>query len=166
MIGREEREAAVLRLQEAYAAGHVPHEEMDGLLHRVLSATTRGELTAALAALPDEGAATITAVGGRIVRRGAWRVPRTLTVASALGRVRLDLSRATIDHPVVDIELRLGTGRARITLPREAIVDLEGLAGWKEARYRPPRRAGGAGPRIRISGAVGLGRVTIRHAWL
>ncbi|MFI6505487.1 DUF1707 domain-containing protein [Nonomuraea typhae] len=165
MIGREEREAAVRRLQEAYAGGHVAHEEMDGLLHRVLTATTPGELAAALAALPPEGAATITAVGGRILRRGAWRVPRTLTVASALGAVRLDLSRAIIEHPVVDIELRLGTGRARITVPREAIVDLEGLAGWKEARYRPPRRTARAGPRIRISGSAALGRVRIRHAW-
>ncbi|MEU8781339.1 hypothetical protein [Streptomyces sp. NPDC048637] len=35
--------------------------------------------------------------------------------------MHLDLSRAVIEHPVVDIELHLGTGKARITVPSDAI---------------------------------------------
>ncbi|MFV2172914.1 hypothetical protein ACFHW2_22910 [Actinomadura sp. LOL_016] len=51
-------------------------------------------------------------------------------------------------------------------MPRDAVVDLEGLrAGWKDALYRPRRRSRPGGPEIRLSGAVGLGRVKIRHAW-
>ncbi|HXA61306.1 MAG TPA: hypothetical protein VNW94_19265 [Streptosporangiaceae bacterium] len=50
--------------------------------------------------------------------------------------MRLDLSRAVIEHPVVDIEVQLGTGRAKITVPRDAIVDVEDLrTGWKDPRY-------------------------------
>ncbi|NEE13484.1 cell wall-active antibiotics response protein, partial [Streptomyces sp. SID7499] len=104
--------------------------------------------------------ATIAAAGGRITRRGAWRVPRVLKVESAFGRVRLDLSRAVIEYPVVDIELSLGTGNASITVPRDAIVEVEGLTtGWKDLRYRPRQPTRPGAPRIRFSGAVGYGRL-------
>jgi hypothetical protein len=167
-ISEDDRETAVRRLQEAYTDGHITHEEMDGLLDQVLTARTHGELATALAPLPGEKAATtstIAAMGGRIRRRGAWRVPRVLKVESAFGKVRLNLSRAVIEHPVVDIELQLGTGRAKITVPRDAEVDLEGLhTVWKDSVYTPPRRSRPGGPRIRISGTMGFGRLKIRHA--
>ncbi|MGV9263867.1 DUF1707 SHOCT-like domain-containing protein [Kitasatospora sp. NPDC003701] len=167
-ISEGERDAGVRRLQEAYAEGHLSHEEMDGLLQQALTAATHGQLARALASLPAEDAGTTSAIGavsGRILRRGVWRVPRVLKVESALGRVQLDLSRAVFEHPVVDIELHLGTGRAKITVPRDAVVDIEGLrAGWKDTLYRPRRGAGSGGPTIRISGAMGMGRLKVRHA--
>ncbi|QEU96684.1 DUF1707 SHOCT-like domain-containing protein [Streptomyces kanamyceticus] len=168
-IGDEDRDAAVRRLQEAYADGYLSHEEMDGHLGQVLAATRRSELDAALSSLPAEKPgtiATIGAAGGRIKRSGAWQVPRTLKVASAYGRVRLDLSRAVIEHPVIDIELAVGTGRAKITVPHDAVVVLDELnTGWKDYRYQPPRRSSGPrGPEIRISGTMGFGRLTVRHA--
>ncbi|WP_053657798.1 DUF1707 SHOCT-like domain-containing protein [Streptomyces sp. MMG1121] len=162
------RDTAVRRLQEAYAEGHISHEEMDEALDRVLTARTHDELVPVLASLPKENAgttSTIAAAAGRIRRRGTWRVPRTLKVESAFGRVYLDLSRAVFEHPAVDIELRLGTGKARITVPRDAIVDVGDLhTGWKDSRYRTPRRSRPGGPRIRISGTMGFGRLKIRHA--
>ncbi|MFE9680355.1 DUF1707 domain-containing protein [Streptomyces sp. NPDC002701] len=167
-VGEAERDTAVQRLQDAYAEGHVSHEEMDALLHRALTARTHDELASATASLPakaPDSTSTIGALGGRIKRSGAWRVPRFLTVESAMGRVRLDLSRAVIEHPVVDIELRLGTGPARITVPRDAVVDLEGLrTTWKDTRYRIPRHHRPGGPTIRISGVMGMGRLRVRHA--
>lgn len=167
-IGEEARDTAVRRLQEAYAEGLITHEELDERLHRVLTAEAQGDLMAALASLPEEPpdtTSTIAAAGGRIKRRGAWRVPRILKVESAYGRVRLDLSRAVIEHPVVDIELHVGTGGARITVPRDAVVDVDGLrTGWKDLRYEPPRRPRPGGPTIRISGVMGFGRLKIRHA--
>jgi hypothetical protein len=168
LIGDDDRDAAVQRLQDAYAEGHISHEEMDERLHQVLTARTRGELAPALASLPEEKAgatSTIAAATGRIRRRGAWRVPRTLKVESAFGKVHLDLSRAVIEHPVVDIELRLATGRAKITVPRDATVDVEGLrTAWKDTFYKARRRSRPGGPTIRISGAMGFGRLKIRHA--
>ncbi|MEU6963220.1 DUF1707 SHOCT-like domain-containing protein [Streptomyces chrestomyceticus] len=166
-LDEDDRERALQRLRDAYADGLVAHEEMDERLDQVLTARTHGELASLLASLPPERpgtTSTIAAAGGRIRRRGAWRVPRVLKVGSAFGKVRLDLSRAVIEHPVVDIELQLGTGGAKITVPREAVVDVEGLhTGWKDLRYQAPKRSGD-GPRIRISGAVGFGRLKIRHA--
>lgn len=167
-ISEDDRDRAVKRLQEAYAEGHIPHEEMDAHIHQVLTVTTHGDLVAATASLPPEKpetSATIGAAGGRIRRRGAWRVPRFLKVESAFGAVRLDLSRAVIEHPVVDIELQLGTGSAKITVPREAVVDIEELNSvWKDPRYEPRRHAGPGALRIRISGTMGYGRLKIRHA--
>ncbi|MFE7838923.1 DUF1707 domain-containing protein [Streptomyces sp. NPDC057474] len=168
LIRDNDRDTAVGRLQEAYAEGHISHEELDERLHQVLTAKTRGGLQSALASLPEEDAgttSTIAVAGGRIKRRGAWRVPRILKVESAYGTVRLDLSRAVIEHPVVDIELQLGTGGAKITVPRDAIVEFEDLqTGWKDTRYKTRRRPRSGGPRIRISGTMGFGRLKIRHA--
>lgn len=161
LISEDDRDMAVQRLQEAYAEGHLSHEAMDERLHRALTAKTHSELVPALASLPEKNAgttSTIAAAGGRIKRRGAWRVPRTLKVESAFGRVHLDLSRAVIEHPVVDIELHLGTGRAKITLPRDAIVDFEDLrTGWKDTLYKPPRRPRPAGRRSGSPGPWGSG---------
>jgi hypothetical protein len=168
LVGDDDRDTAVRRLKDAYAGGHISREEMDERLDQALTARTRDDLATALASLPEEDAgttSTIAAATGRIRRRGAWRVPRHLKVESALGRVHLDLSRAVIEHPEIDIELNLGTGRAKITVPRDAIVDVDGLrTGWKDALYKPRRRSRTGGPRIRISGAMGMGRLKIRHA--
>jgi Domain of unknown function (DUF1707) len=166
-IGEEDRETAVRRLQEAYVEGHISHEEMDERLHQVLTAKTRSEIVSALGSLPEEEAgttSTINAAAGRIQRRGAWRVPRILKVESAFGRVHLDLSRAIIEHPVIDIELRLGSGRAKITVPRDAVVEVEDLhTEWKDLRYKARQQSGPGGPRIRISGRMEFGRLKIRH---
>lgn len=151
LISEDGRDTAVQRLQEAYAEGHISHEEMDERLHQVLTAKTHSELVPALASLPEKNAgttSTIAAAGGRIKRRGAWRVPRILKVESAYGRVHLNLSRAVIEHPAVDIELQLGTGRAKITVPRDAVVDFEELrTGWKDTLYKPQRRSSSGGGR-------------------
>ncbi|MFF0724829.1 DUF1707 domain-containing protein [Streptomyces sp. NPDC004134] len=168
LVGDGERDDGARRLRDAYAEGRLTHEDMDARLDRVLTAATRGELAEALASLPAADPGTSAAIGaatGRVKRSGVWRVPRTLKVDSALGRVRLDLSRAVIEHPVVDIVLNVGTGRASITVPHDAVVDLDGVqTGMKDSVYKAPRRPASGGPTIRITGVMGFGRLTVRHA--
>jgi hypothetical protein len=164
----QDRDTAVQRLQEAYAEGRISHEEMGERLDQMLTATTSTELESALAPLQKEHpgtTSTITASSGRIQRRGAWRVPRILKIGSAYAKVRLDLTQAIIEHSVVDIELQLGTGGATITVPRDAVVDVESVrTEWKDLHYKTPRRPRPGGPKIRISGSMGFGRLKIRHA--
>ncbi|WP_141579448.1 DUF1707 domain-containing protein [Actinomadura sp. WMMA1423] len=168
LVGDDDRDTAVRRLREAYAKGHLTHEEMGDRLDLVLAARTQGDLAAPLASLPEEDADTSSTIGaltGRIKRGGPWRVPRTLKVESAFGKVHLDLSEAIIEHPVVDIELQVGTGRAKITVPRDAIVEIDDLhTGLKDARYTPRRPTRPGGPKIRITGSMGLGRLKIHHS--
>ena len=109
MVGDADRNLAVQGVQDASPAG----------TSRTRT-TSRSEIESALAALPAEEQGTSSTIGaatGRIQRRGRWVVPRNLKVESAFGRVHLDLSQAIIEHPVLDIDLNLGTGRATITLP-------------------------------------------------
>lgn len=166
-IGEADRDAAVLRLQEAFAEGHLSREELDDLLHVVLTVTTRGELVPVLSSLPGKEAgptSKISGKSGRIQRRGAWRVPRVLTIESEFGSVDLDLSQAIIEHPVIDIELQLRFGKAKITLPHDAIVDLEDLRTvWKQPSHKPPQPARADGLQIRISGTMEFGRLKIRY---
>ncbi|MFD8546318.1 DUF1707 domain-containing protein [Streptomyces sp. NPDC059649] len=170
-VSEEDRDMAVLRLQEAYTEGHLSYEDMDQRLGQLLKAKTQGQLASAVGELPEVARSQdphppVMALQGSIRRRGRWRVPRRLTVASALGRVRLDLSRAVFEHPAVDIELAMGTGRARIIVPRDAVVDLKDLqAQWKYPNYKARTPAGPGGVRIRIHGVMGMGRLTIRHTW-
>ncbi|GAB3945562.1 DUF1707 domain-containing protein [Kribbella albertanoniae] len=167
-IGDEDRNTAVQRLQSAYTGGFITHEELDERLQQVLTAKQQNELEVALSALPAERpatTATIGAAGGRIRRRGVWKVPRNLKVESAYGQVYLDLSQAIIEDPVVDLELQLGTGQARIRVPRNAIVEIVGFqTGWKDVSYKPRQPNGPTGPTIRITGAMGFGRLKVRHA--
>jgi hypothetical protein len=117
-------------LQQAFIDGLLSREELDDRLQVVLTAKAHGELGPALATLPEMSAGRVlrlAAKSGPIRRRGVWRVPRVLKVESEYGRVNLDLSRAIIEDPVVDIELLLRFGRAKITLPDDAVVDLDDL---------------------------------------
>ncbi|WP_338146209.1 DUF1707 domain-containing protein [Streptomyces boncukensis] len=169
-ISESVRDSAVARLQEAFAAGSIPADEMDHRLQTALTATTDEELAAALDAVPGAEAATpaatveIRAVGGRIRRQGAWRVPRVLRIESRMAKVVLDLSRTAVEHPVVDIELQLEFGGARLILPPGATVDYDGLtAHWKQPVHRAPRWTEPGGPHIRVTGTMGYGRLRIRH---
>ena len=103
-------------------------------------------------------------------RRGTDPAARRLAGAQdAQGPVRLRPGAAGsvpggLRASVVDIELHLGTGGARITVPRDAVVDVEGLrTGWKDSDYKTRRRPAPAGRTIRISGTMGFGRLRIRH---
>ncbi|OEV05616.1 DUF1707 SHOCT-like domain-containing protein [Streptomyces oceani] len=162
-----DRNTAVERLQDAFAEGHLVQEEMDTRLHLALTATTHGELSSALASLPskeDGRTVEVNPIGGQVKRRGRWHAPRTFKVASRMAKVKLDYSRAYIDHPVLDVELNLEYGWARVILPADATVDYEGLqARWKQPVHRPSRHGGSNGPRIRITGNMGYGRLTIKH---
>jgi hypothetical protein len=168
LIGDDDRDRGTQVLKDAYAKGHLTHRQLDQCLDQVLNARTREQLDVALAGLPEQNPddrSTIATVSGTILRRARWRVPAELTVATPLARVYLDLSRAILEHPVLDLELQVGVGRVRIIVPRDATVDLKDMAtGLKGLSYKPGRSAGSGGPLIRIHGIVGMRKLTIRHA--
>lgn len=168
LLWNNERDTAVQRIKDAYVDGQISYEDLDDRLHSVLTARSRDEVLAALDFLPtqDEGRLVrVVATSGRIRRRGVWRVPRVLQIDSEFGKVDLDLSRAVFETPVVDVELLLRFGRARITLPFDAVVDLDELRTvWKQPVFsKPPPLTPSEGPLIRISGTMEYGRLRIRY---
>jgi hypothetical protein len=164
-----EREAALERIQRAYADELISYDELEQRVDGVLSAATGDEFVALVAGLPavvvGDRALAIAAVSGRIRRLGEWRVPRRIRIESEYGKVQLDLSRAQFDSAEVEIVLQLTYGWARIIVPRSADVDLDGVvADWKQPSYRGPRQGSGSGPLVRILGHMGYGRLKVRHA--
>jgi hypothetical protein len=56
-------------------------------------------------------------------------------------------------------------GGVKLKLPPNARVEYDGVTtAWKDTRYRPAKTSTGAGPRIRITGVMGFGRLKITHA--
>ncbi|MBM7785118.1 DUF1707 domain-containing protein [Tenggerimyces flavus] len=167
-ITQHERDQTVRRLQEAYASGELSHDELDDRLQQALTATTSSELAPILASLPEiapDRTVRISAKAGRIQRRGTWQVPKTFEIESEFGKVDLDLSRAIIEHPAIQLELKLRFGKARITVPRNAVVELDDLrCEWKQPVDRPPVDRPTNGVRIRISGEMEFGRLVVRYA--
>lgn len=162
-----EREAAVTRIRGAFAQGDISHEALDVRLHTALTARTPVEVLAAVDSLPtpaEDRELNIVATSGKIHRGGHWRVPRVLRIESEFGKVRLDFSRATFEAPVLDVELRLQFGWAKVTAPADAVVDFDGpQVAWKQPRYARPRHSSTVGPLIRISGSMVYGRLSVRH---
>jgi Domain of unknown function (DUF1707) len=162
-----EREAAFERIKTAYANEVISHDELEQRLDGVLIAATGNEVVAVIADLPavvEDGALDIVAINGRIKRGGTWRVPRRIRISSEYGTVTLDLSQAQFESDKVEIDLQLTYGRARIVVPRSAVVDLDDLVtDWKQPSYRRPRHGSGSRPLIRIIGHMEYGRLKVRH---
>ena len=75
----------------------------------------------------------------------------------------LDFYETAIVHPVVDIELRLGTGSAKLLLPDGATADVDALVasmGSVKSAVRPQRTS--TAPHFVVRGRVMLGSVEVR----
>ncbi|MGH3437703.1 MAG: DUF1707 SHOCT-like domain-containing protein [Sciscionella sp.] len=175
-VSDAEREHVVAVLQRAIGRGMLDLDEFTQRTDTALAARTRGELNAVLVDLPGlthdtvpSGVAStppaeLTAGVSTIVRNGHWTVPRQLTVRNNMGGVRLDFSRARFESEQVLLELDVGMGSVRLTLPREATVNTEGLTlsmghlrGHASSAEEPGSR------HFVITGSVRMGSVHIRR---
>ena len=92
-------------------------------------------------------------------------IDRLLSPPPAQPLAKINLSQAQFEHGDVDIELNVMHGGVKITLPRDAVVDFDAVhTEWKDTRYKPARNSTGNGPRVRITGVMGFGRLKIQHA--
>ncbi|MBB4933820.1 hypothetical protein F4561_004640 [Lipingzhangella halophila] len=171
-VSDSEREAAVRRLNRAFAEGRLIMEEFDERLSSACTATFDDELDTLLSDLPLPGdmppapgeAIELRTGSGTVKRSGDWAVPRWLRITSDSGTVRLDLTSATISHPVVDIELTVDSGTTVITLPRGATANVDALT-TREGSIRSRVASGPSpeGPHLRVSGHITLGAVKLRY---
>ncbi|YCK35099.1 DUF1707 SHOCT-like domain-containing protein [Actinomadura sp. ATCC 39365] len=129
-VSDEDRERAAERLQHAFVEGRLTRPELEDRLGLALTARTYGDLLDLItdlpaAAAPADDVVELESKSGHVRRSGDWAVPRRLRISSQYGGVDLDLSQAVIPHPVVDLELDLRYGSARITVPEGAAVNVD-----------------------------------------
>ncbi|MFC5996226.1 DUF1707 domain-containing protein [Pseudonocardia hispaniensis] len=175
-ISDADRERAAQRLHQALAEGRITVAELEERLTAVYAARYADDLTPPLADLPDvtapvlstpAGPPTILRAGvGGLRRTGVWRVPARLRVHSGMGSVLLDFTDAELPHPVVEVELQLGAGSARLLVPAGATADIDGLvSGMGSVRSKVPATPVPGHPHFRVYGRSGLGSVTVRRRY-
>ena len=99
-----------------------------------------------------------------IKRTGEWSVPARMRVKGLMGSVVLDFCDTAIAHPVVEIELLLGTGSAELLVPDDATANVDALVatmGSVRSTVASQPRAGA--PHFVVRGRARLGSVTVRR---
>lgn len=179
-ISHADRERAADRLQKALSDGRITVGELEERLSVVYAARFGADLVPPLADLPGDpldldadvlttpvGPPTVLRGGmGSLRRVGNWEVPARLRVQSSMGSVVLDFCDATLAHPVVEVELALGAGSARLLVPDDATADVNGMVtAMGTVRSKVTGRAAHGHPHFRIYGRAGMGSVTVRRRY-
>lgn len=168
-VSDADRERAVDRLNDSLLDGRLTLPEFEERFDAVSNAVYKGDLRAPLAGLPDPMSSdaeihVLRAGAAGLKRDGAWTVPARLEVRAAMGSVVLDFTEAKIEHRVLQIEIRLGTGSAELIVPAGATADVDGLVAStgsinNNVASQPVRGA----PHFVVRGRAWLGSVTVRH---
>lgn len=178
-----DREQVAEALREAAAEGRIDFEELDVRVSAAYGAKRYAELDALTRDLPS-GAATGAATGagtasgaragwgsrwavavfGGFARKGAWAVPRSMSVLCLWGGGVIDLSEARFTGAETRIRAYALWGGVRILVPADAEVYVNGL-GLMGLFGRKASGPGAAGaPRIRVRGLAMWGAVTTKRA--
>ena len=134
-----ERDAAVARLQAAFAEGRVDDAEFDRRMRTALTAQTRADLAQLTDDLPEETPRPLAVPAGRrpgrlavtfkssLSRAGRWRVPERYTTLVYKGSGVLDLRAAELTAQVTTISAVAYKSRIDILVPPGVRVETGGL---------------------------------------
>jgi hypothetical protein len=176
------RERVVSTLSHHFAADRIPMEEFERRVELAYAARSMPELaaivadlpaiviesnetSAARAAAPASAATKLVAVFSNQERRGAMLVPRRLKVVSVFANVELDLSDATFESGLTEIEVNSVFGNVEITVPDGVRVELTGHAvlgsfsAGGVGGFGVPSTSGASDIVVRISGHAVLANV-------
>lgn len=135
-----ERDAIVVRLNQATSEGRLTLEEFSDRASAALAARTQADLDALIADLPAHAHSTaypsptappaarvtqITPVGS-VKRSGRWRIDRDMEIGAIVGSVKLDLRQAEVAASVVDMHVRVTLGSVKILIPHGISVTVDG----------------------------------------
>jgi hypothetical protein len=177
-ISDADRERAATRLHQALAEGRITVTELEERLTVVYAAKYEADLLPPLADLPGgqlelSKPAAVAPAGEPVVlragmstikRTGAWSVPPKLKVQTGMGSVVLDFCDAEIPHPVVEIDLDLGAGSARLIVPDDATANVDGVvAAMGSVKSKLPSTPKAGAPHFVVTGRAGMGSVTVRR---
>ncbi|WP_327589446.1 DUF1707 domain-containing protein [Nonomuraea sp. NBC_00507] len=168
-VSDDDRERTTRRLQQAFTEGRLTQLELEDRLEVALTARTYGDLLGLITDLPDEQSQVddvidLESKNGNLKRSGDWAVPRRLRVSSKYGSVELDFSEAVIAHPVVDVELDLTYGSAKIILPEGGVASVDAF----RSDYGYPKSTVPSRPRpgslyVVVTGRSKYGGLVVRY---
>lgn len=174
----EDRDIIVEQLRVAAGDGRIDAEELDQRIEAALNARTYGELDVLIKDLPPstqaasqarrteaEASQSITISHGNTHRRGAWLVPRQLTIAVRHGNVELDFTEAVFHGPR-EIEIVLDTRHSNIRLlvPDGSTFDTSALAvRHTNVRQRDLGQPGPDAVRLVITGQAAHTNLRVRR---
>lgn len=169
----QERDAAVQRLQVAFAEGRLDDEEFDQRTAAALRARTRAELDQLLADLPaavrsgtltsaSEAPPVLLGFKSAVARRGRWRVPAQSRAVAYKGSCELDLRAAELAEPVTTINAIVYKGRVEVIVPRGVRVEAHGSSYGGAFVDQRDEDAAADAPLVRVRGFAYKGRVEVR----
>ncbi len=148
-VGDRDRDAAVQRLQQAFAEGRLDDEEFDQRTRAALTARLSSDLVVLTRDLPAASAAALQvapgSAGGRApgrfaiayksdVRRGGrWRVPERFRAIVYKGSGHIDLRAADLSAPVTTLYAIAYKSRIDVLVPLGVRLELDGFGvskGW------------------------------------
>jgi hypothetical protein len=180
-ISDADRERAAARLNQALGEGRITVSELEERLSVVYAARYEADLRPPLADLPGaevlaprvvppstpSGPPLVLRAGmSGLKRTGAWTVPPRMRVQSGMGSVVLDFCDAELLYPVVEIELDLGAGSARLLVPDDATANVDDLvSGMGTVKSNLPSRPRPGAPHFVVHGRSSMGSVTVRRRY-
>jgi DUF1707 SHOCT-like domain len=172
-VAPEARDRVVEVLTRHFADDRITAEDLEARLERVYHATTGAELAAIVADLqaavpagraagtlaPDDAPRRIAALFSGHEERLTGVVPRALQLRGRLGYVELDLTRATFEPGLTEIDVRAFMGYVQVRLPAGIRVESRGRAIFGFFSLHRPEAAGpeDASVTVRISGRAMFG---------
>jgi Domain of unknown function (DUF1707) len=181
-ISDADRERAAQRLHQALAEGRITLSELEERLAVVYAARYEADLRPPFADLPgadivtgrpavpvapsDAPPVVLRAGMSTIKRSGAWDVPPRLRLQSAMGSVVLDFCDTVIPHLVIDIEVDLGAGSAKLLVPDDSTANVDDVvASMGTVKSSVPSVPRPGVPHFVVHGRAGMGSVTVRRRY-
>ena len=174
-VADADRDRTVLLLREHVVEGRLTLDDFSERTGRALQATTRGDLDAVMADLPEARAGLPEpSTGARTGRRwhvavmsghktkGRWRISGKTSAVAVMGGCDLDLRRAEIDGPEVEITAVAFWGGIKVIVPEGFDVELRGFSfmGGRSLRLRDVPIVQGS-PRIVVRGFAVMGSIDV-----
>ena len=154
-------------LKELYAAGDIDAGQFDtgvaGRTEPELARVVRSLPGPVLFTSPDRRLTRPLEIRGGIGRlrlAGRWQIATETHVSADLGSVRLDLTEAEFDGPVIDLHVYSGWGSITIIVPRGVAVQIIQHKGAVDSRLEPPLHGL---PLVRLDVTTHIGRVHLWH---
>ena len=170
-------------LREAAGEGRLEIAELDERLEATYAARTYADLVPITHDLPVHGSSPQparrpspvvpgpgserhVAILGGFDRKGAWVVPRELSIFAMMGGADLDLREARFAAQEVTITVNCFMGGAQITVPPHVNVVMEGtgiMGGYSGPGTRVAAQLDDGSPTVRVRGVAVWGGVSVER---